>query len=55
MIYDGETPEEFIQEIGSSQEPFALWFREKVKDLHGFGLAEAVGAPSELVNDFQTE
>lgn len=55
IIYEGETPEGFLREIGISQESFAVWFREKVKDLHGFDLAEPGGPPAELVNDFQSD
>ena len=51
MLYEGETPSEFIQQIGTSQEPFAVWFRKRIMDLHGFDLANAKGSPSELVTD----
>jgi hypothetical protein len=27
MLYEGETPSGFIQQIGISQESFAVWFR----------------------------
>ena len=55
ILYEGETPEKFVQEIGTSQEPFAVWFREKIKENHGFDLAQPMGPPPELVNDFHSE
>jgi len=55
IVYDGETPEGFLQKIGTSQEPFALWFRDKVKELHGFNLSEPAGPPSELISDYHSD
>lgn len=55
ILYEGETPTGFFQEIATSQDPFATWFRERVKDIHGFDMKEARGLPSELINDFQSD
>ncbi len=55
ILYEGETPTGFFQEIATSQDPFAVWFRERVKDIHGFDMTEAKGPPSELINDFHSD
>ena len=56
ILYEGETPEIFLQQIGISQEPFAVWFREKVKDLHGIDMSKPMkGPPSEQVTDIQVD
>jgi len=56
ILYEGETPTGFLQYMGTSQEPFAVWFREKVKDINGLDLTEPMeGPPSELVSDFQSD
>ena len=31
--------------MGSSQEPFDVWFREQVKDIHGLDLAQPLPGP----------
>ena len=31
--------------FGTSQEPFDVWFREQVKDIHGFDLAQPLPGP----------
>ena len=51
ILYEGETPMEFVRQMGTSQEPFALWFREKVKEYNGFDLSGPTGPPPELVTD----
>ena len=38
--------------LGSSDEPFDVWFREHVKDVHGMDLAEG-GPPPELALDYR--
>ena len=40
ILYEGETPAEFVRQIGSSQEPFAVWFRDKIRECNGVDLAE---------------
>ena len=56
LLYEGETPEGFLQYMGTSQEPFAVWFRERVKDTNGFDLTKPMeGPPSELISDFQSD
>ena len=51
VLYEGETPGGFAQKMASSQEPFAMWFRERVMTLHGMDMAHPVGPPPELVTD----
>ncbi len=34
-----------LQGLGSSQEPFDVWFREQVKDIHGVDLAQPPAGP----------
>jgi hypothetical protein len=56
ILYEGETPAMFLQQIGTSQEPFAVWFRERVKDLHGMDLAKPMeGPPPELITDIRVD
>jgi hypothetical protein len=56
ILYEGETPALFLQQIGASEEPFAVWFREKVMDLHGIDLAKPMeGPPPELVTDIHID
>lgn len=51
VLYEGETPAGFMQQMKTSQEPFAVWFREKVKECNGFDFAGPLGPPLELVTD----
>lgn len=51
ILYEGETPAEFFKQIGTSQEPFAVWFRDGVKEFNGMDLAQPAGPPPELVSD----
>ena len=53
ILYEGEKPEGFLQQMATSQEPFAVWFRERVKELHGMDLAKPAGPPPEVVTDVQ--
>ena len=54
ILYEGETPTEFTIQIGSSQESFAVWFRERIKEYNGMDLAEPLaGPPPELLTDAQ--
>ena len=39
--------------LGSSQEPFDVWFREQIRDVHGINL-EDVFPPPEQVLDFNS-
>ncbi len=52
ILYEGENPAGFLQQIGTSQEPFAVWFRERVKKNNGMDLAAMPkGPPPELITD----
>jgi hypothetical protein len=51
LLYEGETPAGFVQQIAISQEPFAVWFRESVQECNGMDLTQPMGPPPELVTD----
>lgn len=51
ILYEGETPGEFFRQVGTSTEPFVLWFRERIKELNGMDLSKPMGSPPELVTD----
>ena len=51
LLYEGETPAGFVQQIATSQEPFAVWFRERVQECNGMDLTQPMGPPPELVTD----
>ena len=51
IFYEGGNPEAFFKEIGSSQESFAVWFRETVMDCHGMDLSNPAGPPPVIVTD----
>ena len=53
VLYEGETPGGFGQQIATSQEPFAVWFRERVLELHGMDMSGPLPPPPELVTDVQ--
>ena len=56
ILYEGETPESFLRYMGTSQEAFAVWFRERVKETNGYDLTKPMeGPPSELISDFQSD
>ena len=51
VLYEGQTPAGFQQQMATSSEPFSVWFRQRVKELHGMDLAKAAGSPPELISD----
>jgi len=53
LLYEGESPAGFLQQIATSQEPFAVWFRERVLECNGMDMTEPMGPPPELVTDVQ--
>ncbi len=53
LLYEGEMPAGFLQKIATSQEPFAGWFRARVKECNGMDLTQPMGQPPELVTDVQ--
>ena len=56
ILYEGEAPMGFVQYMGTSQDPFAVWFRERVMETNGFDLTKPMeGPPSELINDFHSD
>ena len=51
VVYlEAEDIEAAMRGIGSSQEPFDLWFRERMNEVHGIDLAEP-GPPVEQIID----
>ena len=46
VYFDTEGPlEEIFQRLGTSQEPFDIWFRQKAKEIHGFDLEQPPPGP----------
>ncbi|MGH8571786.1 MAG: hypothetical protein ACREX8_04305 [Gammaproteobacteria bacterium] len=39
-----------MQGVGSSQEPFDQWFRERMKEVHGIDLAEPAPPPEQIID-----
>ena len=39
-----------FQTLGSSQDPFDVWFREHIQDVHGIDLTEGFPPPEQLVD-----
>ena len=45
-VYDGETPVEFTKQIGSTEEPFAVWFRLRILECSGMDLTQPMEGPA---------
>jgi hypothetical protein len=39
-----------MQGIGTSQEPFDVWFRERIQEIHGIDLAEPAPPPQQVAD-----
>jgi hypothetical protein len=39
--------------LATSEEPFDVWFRDHIKDVHGMDLSEDGGPPPEQALDFR--
>ena len=55
ILYEGEKPGGFIELMSTSTEPFAVWFRESVKNLHGMDLSQPLGPLPELLTDVRVD
>ena len=55
VLYEGEKPAGFTELMSTSPEPFAVWFRERIKDLHGMDLSQPPGPPPELLTDVRVD
>lgn len=55
ILYEGETPGGFLQQMASSQEPFAVWFRDRTKVCNGFDFEKAQGPPPAIVTDVSAD
>lgn len=55
ILYEGEKADGFAPQMAVSQEPFAVWFRERVLTLHGMDMSQPVGPPPELVTDVSAD
>lgn len=54
--YDVEDVDRLEEGLTSSQRPFDVWFRERVREYHGVSLEEGPqGAPPELILDLATD
>jgi hypothetical protein len=41
IIYgEGDHPEQMFERLASSQDPFDVWFRQQVQDIHGLDLTQ---------------
>ncbi len=45
-LHEGPGANEFMQKIGSSQLDFDVWFKEKVKEVHGLDVTQPPPGPS---------
>lgn len=45
VTLEGSDPVAAFQEFGRATDPFSVWFREHVQELHGFDLAEVMAGP----------
>ncbi len=42
VVYvEGDDPEAGVAQFGSSDEPFNVWFRDRMKEVHGLDISEA--------------
>ena len=55
ILYEGDTPGGFAQEMAVSTDPFAVWFREKIMAMHGMDMTQPTGSPPELVTDVSAD
>ncbi len=55
ILYEGRRPAGFIEQIGSSPDPFAVWFRDRVQAIHGMDLSEPMGSLPESATDIRTD
>jgi hypothetical protein len=50
VFLEADDPGRFYRELASSQEPFDVWYRQRVLDVYGIDLALAqAGPPVELI------
>jgi hypothetical protein len=56
VTLEGEDPASAFEKFGSANDDFSQWFKEQVKALHGFDMAEPQPGPMpELVLDTQAK
>ena len=53
VLYQGKAPQAFLQELATSQDPFVVWFRKRIMEIHGADMTQPMGPPAELVTDLQ--
>ena len=44
-IHEGPGGDGFMQKLGTSQESFDVWFREKIKEIHGLDVTQPPPGP----------
>jgi hypothetical protein len=53
VVLDGPGADNFMQRMATSHEPFDVWFRERVSEIHGVDFSQAgVVPPSDLFMDW---
>lgn len=50
VLMEADDLERAFAEIGSSQEPFDLWFRQHVLDVHGIDVADGMTPPEQVLD-----
>ena len=51
VTLEGEDPARSFGQMMQANDPFTVWFLERVKAIHGVDLTAAMGSPSQLVLD----
>ena len=50
VLIEANDLERAFAEIGSSQEPFDVWFRQHVRDVHGVDVADGIEPPEQVLD-----
>ena len=51
VVYmEADDPEAALQTIGTSEEPFDRWFRERMEEVHGINLSEGGPSPRAIID-----
>ena len=53
VVQEGEDPQRAMEALATSTDAFDVWFRERIKDIHGLDLSQPLPGPlSELFIDY---
>ena len=50
VVLEGDDIGAAMETFGTSQEPFDVWFRDMIKDIHGMDLAEGFPPPEQVMD-----